>query len=327
MQGSAFLFSGLVNLPPYTKPYLPVADQIAKLIERGMIVEDPEKAAEYLSRIGYYRLSAYWYPFRRQAGGLVVDEFKPGSSFRTVLDLYSFDKRLRLQLLDVLERIEVFVRTGVALQLGQLDPLAHRNEALLDAKFTRPKPDTGRSLHDDWLANLDKKARQSKEEFAAHFRRKYAGSHMPIWIAVELLDFGPLSHFISGMKWADVLAISSSCAAPDRDVFASWIRSLSVVRNVCAHHARLWNKPLVDQPKLPRPGTIPLLDHVGQSPFGARRLYAACAIARYLLLLVNPRTQWSARLKEHVATFPESPHISVKTMGFPDGWQQLDLWK
>ncbi|MEQ1771172.1 MAG: Abi family protein [Devosia sp.] len=291
-----------------------------------MSIPDEAKASEYLSRLGYYRLSAYWYPFRVTSGGVVTDNFKAGTSFKWALDLYSFDKKLRLQLLDVLERIEIFVRTAVALQLGQFDSHAHRNPKLLDSKFTRLDPRTKLVAHTEWLATLDNKARFSKEEFAEHFRSKYSTSHMPIWIAVELLDFGPLSMLLSGMKWVDVDAIARSCGAVNREVLASWIRSLSVVRNVCAHHSRLWNKPLVDQPRLPPPGSVQLLNHVSSSPFGAKRLYAACAVARYLLLKVNPRTEWSTRLKDHLATFPTNQYISPKTMGFPEGWESLPLW-
>lgn len=313
-------------MPRYDKPYLSVPDQIALLKSRGMLIENEQKASEYLSRLGYYRLSAYWYPFRATSHGKVTDNFKPGTTFNWALDLYSFDKKLRLQLLDVLERIEVFVRTAVALQLGQFDTEAHRVPALLDGQFTRINPKTQEVAHTEWLVTLDRKARTSKEEFAVHFKTKYPSSRMPIWIAVELLDFGPLSIFLSGMKWADVEAIAGTCGAPSRDVLATWIRSLSVVRNTCAHHARLWNKPLIDQPRMPPPGNVPLLDHVAASPFGTRRIYAACAIARYLLLQVNPRTEWSHRLKEHLASFPANQYISPRTMGFPDGWEDLELW-
>lgn len=326
MQGSAFLHLRGRVMPQYSKPYLPVPDQIAKLKARGMVIEDEAKASEYLSRLGYYRLSAYWYPFRLTAAGKVTDDFKPGTTFKWALDLYSFDKKLRLQLLDVLERIEIFIRTAVALQLGQFDPCAHREPSLLDGQFTRKDPKTGLVAHTEWLAKLDTKARTSKEEFAVHFKTKYAGSHMPIWVAVELLDFGPLSMLLGGMKWADVNAIAAGCGAIDRTTLATWIRALSVVRNACAHHARVWNKPLIDQPRMPPAGAIPVLDHVATSPFGTRRVYAACAIARYLLLKVNPRTEWSKRLKEHLQTFPTNQYISPKTMGFPDGWEDLPLW-
>lgn len=313
-------------MPPYTKPYLTVPQQIALLEARGMVIADHAKATEYLSRLGYYRLSAYWYPFRDVRGGQVVDDFKPGTQFSWALDLYSFDKKLRLQLLDVLERIEIFIRTGIALELGQYHPEAHRNPKLLDAQFSRIDPRSQRVPHTEWLQKLDDKARDSKEEFTGHFRTKYPQSFMPVWVAVELLDFGPLSRLLSGMRRHDVRNIAATCGVPDRDLLTSWVRALSVVRNVCAHHARLWNKPLVDQPRLPKRGVVPLLDHLAASPHGNRRVYAACAIARYLLLLINPRTQWSDRLKASMGTFPVNPYVTPTVMGFPQGWETLALW-
>lgn len=316
----------------YSKPYLGVADQIALLQSRGMVVDDTAKAAEYLSRLGYYRISAYWYPFREVIMGpdgtpVITDNFKPGTRFKWATELYAFDKALRLQLLDVLERIEVFVRTGIALQIGKHDPCAHRLPKHCDRRFTSKNAITGRVPHTEWLARLDDKAVTSKEEFADHFRMKYPTLHLPVWIAVELLDFGPLSRLLSGMKWADANALAATCGVPRPDLFASWVRSLSVARNTCAHHARLWNKPLIDQPKLPAKGTVPLLDHLATAPHSNRRVYAACAIARYLLLQINPRTQWSQRLKEHLKTFPENPFVTLNAMGFPENWESLSLWK
>jgi abortive infection bacteriophage resistance protein len=313
----------------YSKPYLSVDEQLALLESRGMIVPDKAKAKEYLARIGYYRLSAYWFPFRETGAnpGKPLDTFKDGTSFKWVLDLYAFDKMLRLQMLDALERIEIFIRTGIALRMGKFDPLAHRDPNLLFKNFVTKHPRTGRVAHTEWLQRLDEKAVTSKEEFAVHFREKYPTSHMPIWVAVELLDYGPLSHFLTGMRRPDQQAIALTCDVPKPDLLTTWIRSLSVVRNVCAHHARLWNRPLVDQPKMPAAGAIPLLDHLASSPHGNRRLYAACAIARYLLLSVNPRTKWPERLKVHIGTFPENPYFSIRSMGFPDDWKDLDLWK
>ncbi len=84
-----------------------------------MGITDPARAADYLKRIGYYRLSAYWYPFRRSslrpdAAGkpqaVVEDDFRPGTEFAAVLALYVFDKKLRLLMLDALERIEIVSR-------------------------------------------------------------------------------------------------------------------------------------------------------------------------------------------------------------------------
>lgn len=320
----------------YQKPYLSVPEQLALLKQRGMVVTDDAKAQQYLERIGYYRLSAYWYPFRKETRAtlpdgsiqkVVEDDFKPGAEFQTIVELYVFDKRLRLLMLDVLERIEVALRTDVALQLGLHDPHAHRSPTNLDGKFTRPA-NAGRSKHDGWLFRLDERAQNSKEQFAEHFRQKYPQCHMPIWIAVELLDFGPLSFLISGMKTNDLRVIADRYGIPRPELLPKWVWSLSFVRNVCAHHSRLWNKPLVNQVKPPRPSEVPALDHLASDRFALSRLYGAVAVARHMLHAINPSTSWPERLKELVATFPTvNPHVSFRSSGFPDGWEQHDLWR
>ena len=98
-----------------------------------MEISDPAKAETALSRIGYYRLSAYWYPFRvsgeysniitREVGVEIYDNFRPGTTLSLVLDLYVFDKRLRMIVMDAIERIEIAVRTFVSLEIGKRGPL------------------------------------------------------------------------------------------------------------------------------------------------------------------------------------------------------------
>lgn len=297
-----------------------------------MVVTDHEKAAEYLRRIGYYRLSAYWYPFRKRStledgSSQSIDEFKDDTEFKNVTDLYAFDKTLRLIVLDAIERIEVSIRTEVALVIGAHGAFAHREPGNLDGKFVTRVPGKAQSRYEIWLEKIDKRAATSKEEYAAHFRSKYNGTPMPIWVAVELLDFGPLSHFLSGMKYRDLKKVSESYGGIPQHLIKSWVRSLCGVRNVCAHHSRLWNRPLIDQPILPKVGQIPELDHLLETAASNRRLYAALATMRYLLQRVNPRTKWAKRLSDHISTFPESPHINIASTGFPDQWRELDLWK
>lgn len=315
----------------YTKPYLTIAEQQRLLISRGMEIEDSAKAAEYLQRIGYYRLSAYWHPYRKLEQNpdgtfFLGNGFKDGTKFRHATELYAFDKHLRLLVLDAIERIEISLRTEVALSIGRHGPVAHRDSAFLDGRFTTPAHGRIDSMHASWLARLDDKAATSKEEFAVHFRTKYLDSLMPIWVAVELLDFGPLSHFISGMRFSDLTKISASYGGLRPHLLKSWVRSLTGIRNICAHHSRLWNRPLVDQPALPRGGEIPELDHWIQMPDPNRRIYAALAVMQILLRQVNPRTKWADRLKAHVATFPAAPNITIADAGFPTGWQSLRLW-
>lgn len=315
---------------PYAKPYRTIAQQIELIESRGMIVPDWDKAAEYLRRIGYYRLSAYWFPFRKRVTNdsgkhAILDDFKPGTDFKTVVDLYAFDKGLRLILLDGLERIEISIRTEVALAIGRHDPCGHRRPDLLDGRFVRPERPR-QICHAEWLEKLDQKAGRSKEEFAVHFRNRYPDSHMPIWIAVELLDFGPLSMLLQGMTFKDQERLCASYKIPRPHLLTTWVRSLAGVRNVCAHHARLWNKPLTDQPSLSRGGEIPDLDHLRTSPGSNGRLYAAACILRHMLREISPRSKWHERLASHMSTFPTRPVITLDAAGFLEGWSSLPLW-
>lgn len=146
-------------------------------------------------------------------------------------------------------------------------------------------------------------------------------------MAVELLEFGALSRFIAGMKLADQEVLASRYQLPRGDLLVSWLRTLTFLRNVSAHHGRLWNRPLVDQPKPPTPGEIVQLDHLAADRFAQERLYAAIAITRFILKCMNPTTSWADRLKEHIATFPRTCAITFAASGFPDGWESLGLWQ
>lgn len=302
-----------------------------------MEISDLAKAKSCLARIGYYRLSAYWYGFRKsqpvtdpntgKTRNHVLDDFRDGTTFPTILELYVFDKKLRLLVLDALERIEIAVRTDIAILLGQRDPKAHRNPALLHGNFARKNvPGTSGTKHAEWLARLDDKFARSKEDFVKHFRQKYAGDDLPIWIAVELWDFGALSHFFSGLTVADKDAIASQYGVPSGQMFESWLRCLNDVRNICAHHSRLWNRPLVAQPRWPSVGQVSDLDHLASNTHGQTRLYGALLIMRCMLKTVNPSTSWAERLKKHVATLPPNPYVTLHSAGFPQDWTTLRAW-
>ncbi|MTI43439.1 abi family protein [Roseibium hamelinense] len=316
----------------YSKPYLTIPEQRELLERRGMTVADPAKCEEYLRRIGYYRLSAYWFPFRQlsqnpEGTHTLANNFKPGTTFKNATDLYAFDKGLRLIVLDAIERIEVSVRTEFALAMGSISPLAHRDRNNFNRRFSQFAPPRTQSMYQGWLQKLDEKAANSNEEFAEHFRTKYAREIMPIWIAVELLDFSPLSIGLSQLKHQQQQAIAASYGGISFRLIQSWIRSLCNVRNICAHHSRLWNKPVINQPAIPRRGEAPDLDHIATAPDTNKRVYATLAVMRLLLKEINPRTRWATRLKGHVATFPnDAPNISLKDAGFPDNWHQLPLW-
>lgn len=293
-----------------------------------MTITDVPRATACLERIGYYRLSAYWFPFRlpdaNTAPGATpyLDDFKPGSNFSDAMALYVFDKKLRLLVLDAAERIEVGLRVDVALLLSRRDPWAHRDAAQLHSRFANGPP---QRCHASWLQRQDEGEARSKEEFATHFRQKYSGQ-MPLWMAIELSDFGMLSVFFSGMKDVDVTAIANKYGLPRRDLLKSWLRSINYVRNVCAHHNRLWNRGIVEQPGVPRLNELPELNHLSTDSYAQRRFYAVACVLRWLLRCVHPTSTWPDRLKAHIATFPNSPHVNLRNAGFPANWDTLPFW-
>lgn len=344
-----------------------------------MTITDEDKAKACLSRIGYYRLSAYWYPNRKselytdRADGRqktrVLDDFRDGTKFSDALDFYVFDKKLRLLVLDALERVEIGVRTDIAVLLGTHDPWVHRDPSRLHGNFTRPNVPPARiaqiqgligqnprpssneiaksvgvsaktvnsvirnpqraaqSKLDEWLYRLDDKFAKSKEDFAKHFKSKYPNDEPPIWVAVELWDFGTLSHFFSGMKIPDKDAIAARYGLGAGNILEGWLRNLNDVRNFCAHHSRLWNRNMPFIPAWPMAGQVADLDHVVGQQHSLSRFYASAVILRHLLATINPTTTWAQRLKEHVATLPDNPYVTLASAGFPQNWQDENIWK
>ncbi len=317
---------------PYTKPYLHVPAQIALLEQRGLLCADHVSANAALRRYGYYRLSGYWYPFRQVdlAAGGVLDTFRPGTTIEQVVALAEFDKKLRILVLDALEQIEVALRVDVALVVGRHNPLAHRQSRFLHPTFAN-KPDSAKpqlTAHQAWLVRHDELTERSREEFVQSFQAKYS-TPLPIWIAIELWDFGLLSRFIGLLTVPDRQQLSVRYGIADWRLLESWVRALGQTRNVAAHHSRLWNRALVNvgTPKLPPRGSMPALDHLVSDVFAQKRLYAVAVVIQHLVKHIDPHSAWPARLSDLFLTFPTAAAVTVDATGFPPGWQKLPLWR
>jgi abortive infection bacteriophage resistance protein len=319
----------------YSKPFLPVADQVKLLNQRRMTISDPVFASHWLGKIGYYRFSGYAYPFRKSQVQMnsttgktsiaVLDDFQPETTFEQVIDLYLFDKSLRALYLDAIELIEIGLRVDIALLLGARDPLAHLDPRQFDRKFSM-LPFPAGSKHAKWMRRLAEKFRNSSEEFVKHFRTRYAGD-FPIWMAIEVWDFGMMSVLVEGLSSADRSTLSRPFGLVRDNVLPSWTRNLNVVRNICAHHGRLWNRSLASvTPILPRIGEIPTLDHLISDRQAQTRVYASAVILRHFLQILHPLNDWSGRLKSLIASFPRSGGVNPAQGGFPNGWEQLAFW-
>jgi abortive infection bacteriophage resistance protein len=166
---------------PFTKRPTTYAQQVELLQQRGMQVDDSATVEFYLQHLNYYRLGAYWLPFEADHA---THTFRPGTRFDDVLNLYVFDRELRLLVLDAIERIEVSVRGQWAYQL------AHRHgcHAHLDPNLAYKQ--------NLWQANLDKlteEVNRSDETFIKHLKATYTEALPPVWAVCEVMSLGLLS--------------------------------------------------------------------------------------------------------------------------------------
>jgi len=300
-----------------TKTWKSTGEQIALLRGRGMVIEDEERAALFLSRVGYYRLSGYWYPFRQNEGGIRLDQFIEGSRFEDVIGLYQFDRRLRLLALDAIERIELAVQVDVAHLLGRHDRYAHHDHRFLDRGFVAK---TGGYGYQGWLENYHSLVKRSKATFVEHNLAKYG--KLPIWVAIEVFDFGCLSKFFEGMKGRDKQIISEKYGFVPGKTISSWLRSLNYIRNVSAHHSRLWNCNVVERATVQRHMTE-LRSLKNERPF----LYFC--ILKQMLDVICPESDWGDRFIALIQDFPniENGTVSLDHFGLVEEWGSWALWE
>lgn len=319
------------EMPKPLKPWMSFADQLAQLQQRGMAVDNVPAALDYLERIGYYRLSGYWYPMREideaasHAQGRAVrkNTFVPGTRFEDAVRLYVFDKKLRLLALDALERIETSVRVDVAHLLGRKSPSAHEDAACLHGNFTKKVitygPDIGKTQHQVWLSKHKSLLHRARREpFVEHHLQQYGA--LPIWVAIEVWDFGLLSKLFAGMQYADQQMIAGLYGAPNGQTFAKWLRSLNFIRNVAAHHSRLWNINVLEWSPLPP---------VWPAALNNGRPFFYFCLMQQLLKVICPNSSWGFRFKSLLMNdFPlvANQQVSLDDLGVFAGWEGWNLW-
>ncbi len=305
------------------------ADQLQILKDRGLLIDDEARAQTDLERIGYYCLSGYWYPFRElkgQPAGLSFreDEFIAGSKFDDAVRLYVFDKNLRLMALDALERIERAIRVDVAHLLGERDCFAQHNPALLHGNFAKQKitkgKNTGKTEHELWLERYATLLWQNRRQaFVDHNLTKH--QKLPIWVAIEILDFGALSRLFAGMTFADKGAIAAKYGLASGRELEQWLRSLNLIRNVAAHHSRLWNMNILEL------SPVPQYDAQWQQLNNARPFLYFCLMQK-LLATISPTSGWRTRFVALASAFPEPDNKAVTALDFGavPGWENWGLW-
>lgn len=326
----------------YTKPWLSLEQQVERLASQGVDVGDRDHAAAVLRAVGYYRLTGYLYPFRESERcvddeGRVRTRVLGGYSAGTRLDhaeeVIDFDRQLRMLVMDGVERIEIAVRMQLGYVLGRTSAFAHEDPSCFTEAFAAAgtDPESGEpvpSSHERWLERTGERRAKSDEQFVAHFREKY-DDRMPVWALTELLELGQLSVLYRGLRQQQAEEIALAFGAPTKKIMVSWLASLNYVRNVAAHHARLFNRKLQHAPARPKIGQVPVLDHLRdeQTAKGVFGTYNALAVIAHLLPSIEAGTDWHRRLAALLHGFPVSHALSLGSIGVPQGWESLDIWR
>ncbi|WP_158279705.1 Abi family protein [Coraliomargarita sinensis] len=299
----------------YLKESLRSEEQAQRLLDRGLKA-DREELIKRLSSVSYYRLSGYLYPFRKTDS----DNYVEGATLKVIWDRYCFDRRLRVLLLDAIERVEVAIRTQLTYHFSEKHgAFGHCDE--------RHFPNLKIVDYIEWRENLIVETSRSKEAFKQHFFKKYGDSHrnLPVWMASELMSMGSLLTMLKGVDSGIQSKVSSHFGMAD-ELLLSWLRSLYAARNVCAHHSRLWNRVLGYAPSLPQRNKYPnwhITDATGKRVLVNNRVGILLMICHNFLKQISPTSQWRKRTEELFAEYPEIP---VKAMGLPAEWTKHPLW-
>lgn len=271
-------------------------EQVKILESRNMIIADRKEAAEILSRVNYYRLSAYMLTFK--SGNV----FENGTTFTGVYELYEFDKRLRSICLNVLESIEIAFRTQISYTLShKYGPMCYCN----------PEIFSNEQLHARLLEELKSAIDKSHEQFIDHHKNNY-DSQFPIWVVTEVVSFSQLSRLYSLLENKDKKEIADTYYKIPYTYLQSWIRSVSVLRNICAHYGRLYNKTISIKPKLFKQDKDKgVMDH---TVFGLI----------YTMGIINKdQAQWARFIEDLRSLIEEYDLVELSKIGFPDNWNKL----
>ena len=281
--------------------------QLEKLVERGCIVNDRKFCIDTLKRVNYYRLTAYFLPFRESDG-----RYKPGTTFEKVYGTYEFDRKMRTILFSAIEEIEIFLRAQLA---------HYHAEEYGELGYCDPQHFSAYCNHDEFMNRFQAEVdRNDKLLFVKHHVGKYGGS-FPLWAAVELFSFGTISFFYSNLKTQDqkrLLKVMYPNTPIGNKVLMSWLRCCTDLRNTCAHYSRLYHRIFPAQPKTPK---VNLTVSNEFSFILQDRLFDMI----YVLRCLYPKEkEWNGAILAPIRALIEQyeTHIDLKHIGFPLDWEK-----
>lgn len=329
----------------FQKPPLPVPQQLELLKQRGLTILNEERAQRFLEVVTLFRLSPYMRPFQQPSD--TDHGFMAGTTLRQIVAVYNFDRELRNLIMDAIERFEVAVRAGINNHMSNSASDAHWYQESLN--FNRyydharllneiqKKLDEEKSAYLREARKIDnsrapepaktlRKEQRRRDNYFRYYGQEYDQPELPpSWAVLEELSIGSLSHLYSGIaRDADRKHIAKRFGV-SQEVLASWLHTLTFVRNCCAHHARLWNRELSVPPKLPNKDSNWQIPRASSAlPDPDRRIYIVLMMLTHLMQHVSPDSRWVLRLK---TLLERDADISLPSMGFPESWQTMPFWQ
>lgn len=283
----------------YTKMWIPVDDQVKLLTEgKGLCCDNVDELKEALENIGYYRLSAYWFPYKTVSdSGKTV--FREGTTFDEVMRAYEFDRRLRLLMFDAVARIEVFLRSRLAYFAAKES-----------GAFGYPESVKSKLAKEYSIA-------KKSEQYIKHFAGTYGDEHdlPPYWMMVECATMGTLELLFSKVSPSTRTAVASELGVKV-PIFKNWLSVLRVTRNACCHHSRVWNREWGVCPKIPNAWSW--------SGVANGRTFAVLSVIYHPLAQIGDAADpWRAGLEDSFGDFQD---IDPRKIGAPSGWRNIAPW-
>jgi abortive infection bacteriophage resistance protein len=301
----------------FEKPPLAIEAQLKLLSERGLIISDKEVAEHHLKFISYYRFCGYGIEFEDAS---IKDEkrYQQGATFNQILDSYTFDRKLRLLVIDAIERIEIAVRTVITNTLATTYG-AHwyLNDKLFLKRFKHDELIQRIKKETLFLASEGTKQYEKREPFIQSYFLKYSNPELPaIWMVAEVLPLGTWSMIFANLIDRQDQKNICSHFNLSYKVMTSWLHCLNYLRNLCAHHSKLWNRSFTLKPLVAN-------DYKDQFKNNSR-FSAQAAILKIFLNIISPGNSWSNQLE---ALIEDHAVINIRRMGFYEGWKKSHFWR
>ena len=296
-QAGSFLFP--------MKPPLSFSEQIDLMRSRGLSIEDETSALKRLSQTNYYRLRGYWLTFERDGA------FIPGTTFDMVWDVYSLDIELKALLWRAIEPVEIKARTSFAYHMAM---------ALGPSSYSDPDFFRNGSAHSRSMANVGREVDRALKDgvpCVRHNIEKYG--ELPIWAAVEVMTMGTVSQLYGNLDGASAIygdgkSVQSAIAGDFRvkpRYLKSWLRHLTYIRNICAHHSRLYNRVITSRAALLK----------ADAGFDNGKEFPTFLVLKRIYERSWPG-EWSGLLDDFREIVERHHEVRLGPMGFPDRWEE-----